>query len=376
MRSFFSKRIGIIILTIIILAATLVALSSCIQSGDSDDGQEPDDEQETNDGQDQSEPEYTPTEGLSYILNEDESGYTVSGIGTATDTDIVIPSEHNGLPVTNIGDSTFNSCFSLTSIFIPDSVTSIGDFAFTYCELLTNIIVDENNTAYASIDGNLYNKDKTTLIQYAIGKTATEFTIPDSVTSIEMGAFVASASLKNITVDENNTAYASIDGNLYNKDKTTLIQYAIGKTATEFTIPDGVTSIGYGAFAACTSLTSITVDENNTAYASIDGNLYNKDKTTLIQYAIGKTATEFTIPDSVTSIGVQAFSECTSLTSIDIPDSVTVIGNSAFYNCTSLTDVYYGGTEEQWNGISIDRYNENLTSANIHFSAAEGTQAA
>ena len=130
MRSFFSKRIGIIILTIIILAATLVALSSCIQSGDSDDGQEPDDEQETNDGQDQSEPEYTPTEGLSYILNEDESGYTVSGIGTATDTDIVIPSEHNGLPVTNIGDSTFNSCFSLTSIFIPDSVTSIGDFAF------------------------------------------------------------------------------------------------------------------------------------------------------------------------------------------------------------------------------------------------------
>ena len=326
------------------------------------------------------------TEGLSYELNKEGTGYTVSGIGTATDTDIVIPSEYKGLPVTSIGDWAFHSCTSLTSIDIPDSVTSIGDYAFAYCDSLTSvtigngvtsigngafywcdsltsIIVDQNNTAYASIDGNLYNKDKTTLIQYATGNTATEFTIPDSVTSIGDWAFAWCDSL------------------------------------TSVTIGNGVTSIGNSAFYNCTSLTSITVDENNTAYASIDGNLYNKDKTTLIQYAIGKTATEFTIPDSVTSIGSYAFARCDSLTSIVIPDSVTVIGDRAFAwcdsltsivipdsvtsigdwafdDCTSLTDVYYGGTEEQWYGISIGYGNEDLTSANIHFSAAEGTQAA
>ena len=447
MRSFFSKRIGIIILTIIILAATLVALSSCIQSGDSDDGQEPDDEQETNDGQDQSEPEYTPTEGLSYILNEDESGYTVSGIGTATDTDIVIPSEYNGLPVTGIGSWAFYACASLTSIAIPDSVTSIGYGAFESCASLTSVTMGNGVTtigsyAFAYCDSLISIVIPDSVTRIGIGAfvychSLTSVTIPDSVTSIGVGAFAAANSLINIAVDGNNSVYASKDGNLYNKDKTTLIQYATGKTATEFTIPDsvtsisssafhgctsltsivipdsvtsigeaafsgctslksvtigngvtsiggsafykctslksvtignGVTSISSSAFADCTSLTSIIVDQNNTAYASIDGNLYNKDKTTLIQYAKGKTATEFTIPDGVTSIGDSAFAWCDSLTSVTIPDSVTSIGYSAYDSCYSLTDVYYGGTEEQWNGISIGSENEDLTLAIIHFS--------
>ena len=176
--------------------------------------------------------------------------------------------------MTSIGDSAFDSCTSLTSITIGNGVTNIGNWAFYHCTSLTSI-----------------------------------------------------------TVEENNTAYASIDGNLYNKDKTTLIQYAIGKTATEFTIPDSVTSIGWQAFYRCTSLTSVV------------------------------------IPDSVTSIGEQAFNSCFSLTSIFIPDSVISIGYWAFFSCESLTDVYYGGTEEQWDGISIGYDNEDLTSANIHFSA-------
>ena len=79
------------------------------------------------------------------------------------------------------------------------------------------------------------------------------------------------------------------------------------------------------------------MDVNNQYYKSIDGNLYTKDGKTLIQYAIGNEAISFIIPDSVTSIGDWAFSECTSLASVVIPGSVTSIGKYIFHECTSLT---------------------------------------
>ena len=260
------------------------------------------------------------TEGLSYKLNEEGTGYTVSGIGTAMDTDIVIPSEYKGLPVTSIGDYAFSECTSLTSIVIPDSVTSIGVQAFSSCTSLTSIDIPDSVTSIGSF-------------AFSYCRSLTNVTIGNGVTSIRDWAFHSCYSLTSITVDENNTAYASIDGNLYNKDKTTLIQYAIGKTATEFTIPDSVTSIGSYAFARCDSLTSIV------------------------------------IPDGVTSIGDNAFFWCDSLTSVTIGNSVTSIGDNAFAWCDSLTDVYYGGTEEQWKSVLIGGGNKYLTSANIHFSA-------
>jgi len=104
-----------------------------------------------------------------------------------------------------------------------------------------------------------------------------------------------------------------------------------------------VTSIGQGPFAGCSSLTSITVTDGNTAFASQDGILYNKAKTILIQTPAGKTGS-VTIPNSVTSIGAGAFMGCTGLTSVTIPDSVTSIGQQAFVGCTSLTSVTFAGT--------------------------------
>ena len=126
-------------------------------------------------------------------------------------------------------------------------------------------------------------------------------TIPDSVESIVTDAFYNCNSLTSITVDSNNAKYSDIDGILFNKDKTNLICYPEGKKDTSYVIPDSVESIGYEAFYACYNLTSIT------------------------------------IPDSVTSIGDRAFRSCNNLTSITIPDSVTSIGDRAFDYCNNLT---------------------------------------
>ncbi len=256
--------------------------------------------------------------------------------GCSSLTSIEIPGS-----VTSIGDYVFDGCRSLTSITIPEGVTSIGDDAFLDCTSLTNINIPDSVTSIGKWA--FYNCDSLTNINIpnsvtSIGSGAfsyclslTSITIPEGVTSIGSGAFHWCASLTNIKVDENNTAFKSIDGNLYSKDGKTLIHYTLGKQDAEFVIPEGVTSIGPGAFYWCTSLTSITIS------------------------------------DSVTSIGSYAFDYCISLTNINIPDSVTSICEFAFYNCDSLTDVYYTGSKVEWNEISIGDYNDNLTSATIHY---------
>ena len=517
------KKRVVFLFAIILIMLLVISFAGCENNGENQlpgDSNVTDDKQNPDDGQEPSEPEYTPTEGLSYILNGDGNGYTVSGEGTATDTDIVIPFEHNGLPVTSIGyeafawcdsltsvvipDSVtsiwddafyecaslqyneynnayylgnennpylalikarntditscdvhvntkiivgeaFSSCTSLTSIVIPDSVTSIGNHAFRSCTSLTSVTIgnsvtsigsyafsdcaslqynEYNNAYYLGNENNLYlalieaksediiscnihnntkiiannafdSCDSLTSIDIpdsvtSIGDEAfydcdslTSIVIPDSVTVIGNEAFYDCDSLTSITVDENNTAFASIDGNLYNKDKTTLIQYAIGKTATEFTIPDDVTSIGSSAFESCDSLTSIVIPDSVTsigedAFAWCDSltSVTIGNSVTSIgdeAFAWCYSLTSVTIPDSVTSIGSSAFSSCYSLTSVTIGNGVTSIGDYAFFDCDSLTDVYYSGTEEQWNGISIGSENRKLTSANIHFSADTGS---
>ena len=105
------------------------------------------------------------------------------------------------------------------------------------------------------------------------------------------------------------------------------------------TIPDGVKRIHNSAFEGCKRLTSFSVNEGNSNYSSQDGVLFNKDKTEIIQYPIGNERATYDIPNSVTSIGNSAFSECTNLSNVTIPDSVTRIGDSAFESCTSLTSV-------------------------------------
>ena len=234
----------------------------------------------------------------------------------------------------SIGDSAFSYCGSLTSITIPNSVVSIGDSAFYSCRSLENISVDKNNQHYSSENGILFNKDKSALIQYPIKKFDTQYTIPNIVTNIGKRAFWGCGNLINII------------------------------------IPNSVTNIGKYAFSNCSSLKNIKVDVQNRYYSSIDGTLYNYDKTELIQYAIGKNNKTVDILNGVINIDYGAFYSCSNLTSIAIPNSVTSIGECAFDYCSGLKDVYYGGSEEQWNSIYMVTGNTYLTKATIHYNSS------
>ena len=289
------------------------------------------------------------SKGLEFTSNGNGT-CAITGIGTCTDTDIVIPpASPDGKIVTSIGSSAFYGCNSLTSITIPSSVTSIDNFAIFNCSSLAEINVDENNANYSSENGILYNKDKTTIIRYPEGKTATSFEIPSNVTSIGYDAFYNCSGLTSITIPwsvtsigpnafENCIGLTSID---IPSGVSTINSNAFQNCSglTSITIPSSVTSIYSSAFDKCSSLTEINVDENNANYSSENGILYNKDKTTIIRYPEGKTATSFEIPSNVTSIGSSAFRDCSSLTSIGIPSNVTSIGSSAFYGCNSLTSI-------------------------------------
>ena len=264
-----------------------------------------------------------------YKITEDACIY-ITGY-TGTDTDVVIPSMI-GYKVTAIGDNAFAFnknieavtipegvtsigyeafyCSSLTSIIIPDSVTNIGDSAFEYCESLTSITIPDSVTSIGSG-------------AFSFCTSLVSIAIPDSVTSIGGFAFYWCPSLTSITIPD---SVASIGGFAF-----------YGCTSlTSIIIPDSVTSIGNSVFYGCTSLISISVDTGNAYYASLDGVLFNKGKTRLIQYPAGKKATAYTIPDGVTTISGDAFTHCSLLTSVTIPESVTSIGEAAFLGCSSL----------------------------------------
>ena len=280
-------------------------------------------------------------ENLTWEL-ESDGVLTISGIG-AMATDVPWNEYRDSIEkiiindgVTSIGSEAFYYCTSLTQITIPESVTSIGSFAFYGCKSLTQITIPEGVT-YINSHTFYY---CTSLAQITIPESMTfigncafygckslpQITIPESVTYISKNAFYGCTSLTGIVVEEANPNYSSLDGVLYNKDKTTLICYPAGKTEASFDIPEGVTAIGSYAFYSCESLTEITIPESVTIIGSE-------------AFRCCRSLTQITIPEGVTSIGSLAFCGCESLTEIAIPESVTSIGSDTFSYCASLTQI-------------------------------------
>ncbi|MGM9563550.1 MAG: leucine-rich repeat protein [Faecousia sp.] len=227
--------------------------------------------------------------------------------------------------VTSIGQSAFSGCTGLTSIEIPDSVTRIGEQAFEYCTGLTSITIPNSVTSIGSC-------------AFFGCKSLTSIEIPGSVASIGDNAFGSYGALSSISVAEDNASYCSVDGVLYNKDKTALIRFPDGKSGI-FTIPDGVEIICTDSFKNCKGLIAVT------------------------------------IPVSTQIIQSYAFSYSENLLSVFIPNSVSDIGYGVFEGCFKLKDVFYSGTEEEWNAISIDDTNYELTNATRHYESVASSEA-
>jgi hypothetical protein len=265
----------------------------------------------------------------------------------------------SGSTITTIPERLFSGsaspygCATLAGIAIPDTVTSIGSRAFYYCTSLASVTIPDSVTS---------------IEQYAFARCTSlvSVIIPNSVTSIGESAFLQCSSLTSVTIGNGvisigfNAFYncASLTSIIIPNSVTNIGEWAFQQCSslTSVTIPDSVTNIESAPFYNCTSLTVINVDAGNNAYIADNGVLYNKDKTSLIQYPAGKTDTTFTIPNSVTTIEILAFYNCASLIGVTIPASVISIKGSAFYNCASLASVTFAGTIPS-SGFDSNGYN-------------------
>ena len=277
--------------------------------------------------------------------------------------------------ITSIGDSTFYYCSGLTKIVLPSGLKTIGSYAFSYCEkwsgtlsIPSGITSIEDSTFYdcsGLTEINLPSGLKT-IGSYAFSyceKWSGTLSIPSGVISIGKSAFEGCSGLTSVKIPGsvetiNSFAFANCSklssATIQNGVKT-IDLCAFGYTGlTSFYIPASVTNIegniftGAGVPPDSFVLTTITVNSSNSTYSSSNGVLFNKNKTTLLIYPNGKTASSYTIPSSVTTIGEDAFRMCKSLTSVTIPRRVTTIEHDAFDDAENLNSANFLDKSSSW----------------------------
>ena len=292
--------------------------------------------------------------------------------------------------VTSIGMGTFQSCRSLTSVTIPESITRIQPSAFNLCNNLQTVYyagnmegwrsvsIGSNNTLLNSATIIYGKEDRPDYNPYSgVCGDACTYEISNGVLTISGRGAMTNYNTSTLPIWNRDVSLITkivVEGevtsigeyafyNLSNVTEVKLLANSLSvinqsafsgcSSLTSITIPESVTRINYSAFRGCTSMTSISLSDSLTF---LGNSAFNGCK----------SLTSVIIPEGVTIIWDYAFQNCTSLTSISIPESVTDINSFAFYGCSALTDVYYAGTQEQWNAISIGAYNTELSNANIH----------
>ncbi len=309
--------------------------------------------------------------GLLYERDENGDGYSVTGIGSCTDTDIIIPALYEGDPVTSIGFSAFEGCSSITSITIPASINSIYGDAFYDCASLQKVYITDLE-AWLAIDVWISGTNGIPLCctnpccygaeLYLNGEKITELVIPESVTrirreafsgcssitgvvihsgvtSIERFAFAGCISLESITVAADNPVYHS-DGNCIIETATKTL--AVGCGASVIPSDGSVETIDAGAFFRCPSLTKTTIPGSITAIETW-------------AFCWCDALKSVVIGNGVTAIGGSAFAYCGSLESVTIPVSLKSISDGAFCGCNSLAEVNISDLSA-WLDISFENY--------------------
>ena len=270
--------------------------------------------------------------------------------------EVVIPSEIEGKPVTEIGESAFQACESLTRVTIPDTVQTLGKYVFWGCTKLQDVTLPKTLSAIS--DG-----------CFRFCSALAELDIPETVEYIGIDALGSTAWLKqrqaeNPLVQVNHilvNATACTDSRVVIPNGVKQIgPYAFNSTAvTEVVIPESMKRIGWGAFWNCQSLKKL----------NLPANLTQIEESAFCNCA---ALQELEIPAGVTRIFDNTFSGCTSLKQITILGNLTQIGTVAFYNCTSLTDVYTAMTETAWKAVYIAQKNEPLEQAAMHYDIFAG----
>ena len=272
----------------------------------------------------------------------------------------LMPNQDIGsLTVQTISTNAFNGCSSFTSISLPDTITTLSDYAFANCtNLITANIPTNINTIQASLFENCTNLTNITIpnnittIKSSAFKNCTSFTaitIPDTVTSIASSIFSGCENMETCNIP---TGIKTIPESLFMNCKK-LIQITIPEVATTIntnafngcetittiTIPKNITAIATSVFSGCKALTTINVDSENTKYTVVDNVLFNNTITTLIAYPANNNVSEYTVPNTVTTIQEYSFAYSHNLEIVNIPSSVTSMSSYVFKYSEGITTI-------------------------------------